>query len=77
MSKNEKIQLSHSVIEWLSSEITEIEHIIKKLKNTDLLTAEDREIYDSDDLDYLEMKLEELNQRSVFEEKNLKQLRIG
>jgi cell division protein FtsB len=77
MSKNEKIQLSHSVIEWLSSEITEIEHIIKKLKNTDLLTAEDREIYDSDDLDYLESKLDELNRRSTFEEKNLKMLRLG
>ena len=76
MSKNEKIQLSHSVIEWLSSEITEIEHIIKKLKNTDLLTAEDREIYDSDDLDYLESKLDELNKRSVFEAKNLKRLRL-
>jgi hypothetical protein len=76
MSKNEKIQLSHSVIEWLSSEITEIEHIIKKIKNTDLLTAEDCEMYDSDDLDYLELKLEELNRRSTFEAKNLKRLRM-
>jgi hypothetical protein len=77
MSKNEKIQLSHSVIQWLSQEITEVEHIIKKLKNTDLLTAEDCELYDSDDLDYLEMKLEELNQRSIFEAKNLKRLKIS
>ena len=77
MSRNEKIQMSYSVIEWLSTEITEVEHIITKLKNTALLTSEDREIYDCTDLDCLENRLDELNQRSAFEAKNLKKLRMG
>ena len=77
MSKVEHIKLSHSVIEWLSHETTEVEHIIKKLKNTALLTPEDRELYDCTDLDYLETRLDELNKRSAFEARNLKKLRIG
>jgi hypothetical protein len=77
MSKNEKIQLSYSVIEWLSKEVTDIEHIIRKLRNPNLLTNEDRELYDVDDLDNLEMRLDELNKRSDFEAKNLKRLQIG
>ena len=77
MNRFEHIKLSYSVIEWLSSEITEIENIIRKLKNPELLTPEDKEIYDFTDLDYLENKLNELNQRSVFEAKNLKKLKIG
>jgi hypothetical protein len=77
MSKNEKIQLSYSVIEWLSREVTDIEHIIRKLRNPNLLTKEDKELYDLDDLDHLEMRLDELNRRSDFEAKNLKRLQIG
>jgi hypothetical protein len=77
MSKNEKIQLSYSVIEWLSKEVTDIEHIIRKLRNPNLLTDEDRELYDIDDLDHLEMRLDELNRRSDFEAKNLKRLKLG
>jgi len=77
MSKNEKIQLSYSVIEWLSKEVTDIEHIIKKIRNPNLLTKEDRELYDVDDLDNLEMRLDELNRRSDFEAKNLKRLKLG
>lgn len=76
MNKKEKIKLSHSVIEWLSKEITEIEHVIKKLKNPSLVMDKNHELYDLDDLDYLELKLEELNQRSAFEAKNLKRLTI-
>lgn len=77
MSKFEHIKLSHSVIEWLSQEIIEVENIIKKLKNPEMLSQEDKELYHFDDLDYLENKLNELNQRSVFEAKNLKKLKIG
>jgi hypothetical protein len=76
MNRFEHIKLSHSVIEWLSHEIIEVENIIKKLKNPEMLTQEDKELYHFDDLDYLENKLNELNQRSVFEAKNLKKLRI-
>ena len=76
MSKTEKIKLSHITIDWLSHEITEAEHIIKKLKKPELLTEEDKELYDFDDLDYLEIRLNELNQRTNFETKNLKMLRM-
>ena len=76
MSKTEKIKLSHITIDWLSHEITEVEHIIKKLKKPELLTEEDKELYDFDDLDYLEIRLNELNQRTNFETKNLKMLRM-
>jgi len=76
MSKKERLKISHSVIEWLSQEITEVEHIIKKIKNDASLTEEEREIYDCDDLDYLENKLNELNQRSSFEAKNLKKISL-
>jgi hypothetical protein len=76
MSKTEKLKLSHSVIEWLSQEITEVDNVIRKLKNNIELSADEKDMYDIDDLDYLENKLEELNQRSVFEAKNLKKLRM-
>jgi hypothetical protein len=77
MNKIEKLKLSHLTIDWLSREITDVEHIIKKLKTPEKMTKEDHELYDSTDLDYLEIKLFELNQRSVFEAKNLKNLRMG
>jgi len=77
MSKNEKIKISHSVIEWLSQEITEVDNVIRKLKNNIELSTEEKDMYDIDDLDYLENKLEELNKRSTFEAKNLKKLRMG
>jgi hypothetical protein len=76
MSKTEKLKLSHSVIEWLSQEITEVDNVIRKLKNNIELSADEKDMYDIDDLDYLENKLEELNKRSVFEAKNLKKLRM-
>ncbi len=76
MTKIEKIKLSHLTIDWLSHEITEVEHIINKLKTPEKMTKEDHELYDSTDLDFLETRLNELNQRSVFETKNLKRLRM-
>lgn len=76
MNKNEKIQLSYSVIEWLSKEVTDIEHIVRKLRNPKLLNTEDKELYDIDDLDHLEMRLDELDKRSDFEVKNLKRLKL-
>lgn len=76
MSSFEKIKISHSVIEWLSQEITEVEHIIKKLKNNSEMSQEEKEIYDIEDLNLLENKLEELNKRTAFEAKNLKKLKM-
>ena len=75
MSKNEKLQLSHETIKWLSSEIVEIEHTIKKIKKG-TLEVSDEELYQADDLDYLEIRLNELYQRSAFESKNMKKLKL-
>lgn len=75
MNKIEKIQLSHSTIEWISKEITEVEYILNKLKTPETLTQEESDLYDSDDVFYLENRLLELKQRNEFETKNLKKLK--
>jgi hypothetical protein len=77
MSKSEQLQISHDTIKWLSEEITEVEHTIKKIKANSGLTPDDEMIYDTSDLDALEERLSELNQRSVFESKNLKKIKTS
>ncbi len=77
MNKAEQLQISHDTIKWLSEEITEVEHVIKKIKANAGLSEEEKELYDTSDLDDLETRLDELNQRSCFEAKNLKKLKTS
>jgi hypothetical protein len=75
MNKAEQLKISHETVEWLSEEITEVEYIIKKIKGNSDLSPDDKLVYDTSDLDYLESKLLELNQRSAFEVKNLRHIK--
>jgi hypothetical protein len=75
MSKAEQLKISHETVKWLSEEITEVEYTIKRIKNNSNLSPDDKLIYDTSDLDHLESKLLELNQRSAFEVKNLKHIK--
>ncbi|NBO98729.1 MAG: hypothetical protein EBU90_01195 [Proteobacteria bacterium] len=77
MNKAEQLQISHDTIKWLSEEITEVEHTIKKIKANAGLSEDEKELYDTSDLDDLETRLDELNQRSCFEAKNLKKLKTS
>jgi hypothetical protein len=75
MNKREKLQLSNEVIGWLSKEVTEIRHIIKRIKATSHIEGYMVGEYDKDDLDYLEEKIKELECRSAFESRNIKKIR--
>jgi uncharacterized coiled-coil protein SlyX len=75
MNKRQKLQLSNEVICWLSKEVTQVRHIIERLKETshikDYMVGE----YSIEDLDYLEEKIKELECRSAFESRNIRKIR--
>jgi hypothetical protein len=75
MNKREKLQLSNQVVGWLSGEIAQVNHIIKRLKETKHIEGYCVGQYSFDNLDYLENKLKELECRSVFESRNIKKIR--
>jgi hypothetical protein len=75
MNKNQKLQLSNGVIGWLSKEITEAKHIIKRLKETSHIEGYMVGEYDKDDITYLKKKVKELECRSRFEQLNIKRIR--
>lgn len=74
MNRNEMIKLSYSTIEWLSKEVTEIENYIRMINEGKDL-SDDEYLYDESDLDFLEIRLDELDRRTKFETKNLKYLK--
>lgn len=75
MNKRQKLQLSNEVICWLSKEVTQIRHIIERLKETSHIKGYMVGEYDIDDLDFLEEKIKELECRSAFESRNIRKIR--
>lgn len=75
MNKREKLQLSNHVVGWLSGEIAQVNHIIKRLRETSHVKGYGVGGYCVDDLDHLENRLKELECRSGFESRNIKRIR--
>jgi hypothetical protein len=75
MTKREKLQISNTTINFLGKEIADITYIIARIKQTTHIEGYQVGGYGIEDIDRLEIKLKELNGRSLFESRNIKSIK--